>query len=65
MKVDEKKAFLCKISAGSMVIFSSLTPHCSGSNKTNKIRKAYLCQYSQMPIVNPFNGIQNGRAYLL
>ncbi len=31
--------------AGDMVVFSSLTPHMTGPNLTNKTRKAYILQY--------------------
>ena len=42
--------------AGSMVAFSSLTPHRSGSNVTDRPRRAYLAQYSQEPIRDPASG---------
>ena len=32
--------------AGSIVIFSSLTPHMTGPNTTDGVRKAYICQYA-------------------
>ena len=32
--------------AGDVVVFSSLTPHRTGPNLTNDIRKAYICQYA-------------------
>ena len=63
--VNEKKTVLCEVASGSLIIFSSLTPHSSGPNYSNKARKAYLSQYSSEPIVNPFNGIQRNRAFLL
>ncbi len=65
ISVNEKKAILCEVSSGSLVIFSSLTPHSSGPNYSNKTRKAYLSQYSSVPIIDPFNGIQRNRAFLL
>jgi len=34
------------VPAGAMVIFSSLTPHCTGPNKTDDVRKAYIVQYA-------------------
>jgi len=61
---NDKKLDIC-VKAGTLVIFSSLTPHSSGANKTNKNRKAYLSQYSSENIIDPFNGIQRGRAYLM
>ncbi len=32
--------------AGSIVVFSSLTPHCTGPNRTDEVRKAYIVQYA-------------------
>ena len=32
--------------AGSVVVFSSLTPHCTGPNLTDGVRKAYIVQYA-------------------
>ncbi|MGH9205246.1 MAG: phytanoyl-CoA dioxygenase family protein, partial [Acidimicrobiales bacterium] len=34
------------VSAGSIVVFSSLTPHCTGPNRTDGVRKAYIVQYA-------------------
>lgn len=34
------------VGAGGMVVFSSLTPHCTGSNRTDQVRKAYIVQYA-------------------
>jgi phytanoyl-CoA hydroxylase len=34
------------VSAGSIVVFSSLTPHCTGPNRTDEVRKAYIVQYA-------------------
>ena len=42
--------------AGSMIAFSSLTPHRSGSNTTPWPRRAYLAQYSAEPICDPTTG---------
>jgi len=39
-----------KVPAGSIVVFSSLTPHASGFNKSSKMRRAYIVQYSHHPI---------------
>ena len=43
------------IPAGSIVVFSSLVFHRSGTNTTNKMRRAYVTQYSSYPILNPEN----------
>ncbi len=32
--------------AGDVVVFSSLTPHCTGPNRTETVRKAYIVQYA-------------------
>jgi ectoine hydroxylase-related dioxygenase (phytanoyl-CoA dioxygenase family) len=34
------------VAAGSIVAFSSLTPHCTGPNRTGDVRKAYIVQYA-------------------
>jgi ectoine hydroxylase-related dioxygenase (phytanoyl-CoA dioxygenase family) len=33
-------------SAGSIVVFSSLTPHSTGPNRTDGVRKAYIVQFA-------------------
>lgn len=38
------EAIICQ--AGTMIVFSSLTMHRSGPNLTNRLRRAYLVQYS-------------------
>lgn len=42
--------------AGSIVGFSSLTLHRSGPNTTDRPRRAYVCQYSPEPIIDPSTG---------
>ncbi len=42
--------------AGMIVVFSSLTLHCSGENISNKNRRAYLVQYSSEPLQHPETG---------
>ncbi len=32
--------------AGSIIAFTSLTPHCTGSNTTDDVRKSYIVQYA-------------------
>jgi ectoine hydroxylase-related dioxygenase (phytanoyl-CoA dioxygenase family) len=34
------------VRAGGMVVFSSLTPHSTGPNRTDAVRKAYIVQYA-------------------
>lgn len=41
------------VPSGSLVVFSSLTFHCSGANTTDQMRRAYVTQYSPQPILRP------------
>ncbi len=41
------------VPAGSLVVFSSLTFHRSGANTTNRMRRAYVTQYSAEPVYQP------------
>jgi len=34
------------VRAGSIVVFTSLTPHCTAANTTDDVRKAYIVQYA-------------------
>ncbi len=34
------------VAAGGIVVFSSLTPHCTGPNRTDQVRKSYIVQYA-------------------
>jgi phytanoyl-CoA hydroxylase len=34
------------VDAGTLVVFSSLTPHCTGPNRTDEVRKSYIVQYA-------------------
>jgi phytanoyl-CoA hydroxylase len=34
------------VHSGDMVVFSSLTPHCTGPNDTTAVRKSYIVQYA-------------------
>jgi len=38
---------------GSVAVFSSLTFHRSGPNRTEKMRRAYVTQYSSRPVIDP------------
>lgn len=51
---DPGVAMTCK--AGTIVAFSSTTLHCSGGNTTQNRRRAYVCQYSPEPIIDPATG---------
>ncbi len=42
--------------AGTVIAFSSLTLHRSGANFTDRRRRAYICQYSPEPIIDPATG---------
>lgn len=41
------------VPAGSLVVFSSLCFHRSTANRTNRMRRAYVTQYSPQPIYRP------------
>jgi ectoine hydroxylase-related dioxygenase (phytanoyl-CoA dioxygenase family) len=41
------------VPAGSLVVFSSLVFHRSGFNTTDRMRRAYVTQYSPEPIYKP------------
>lgn len=43
---DEAQSALAPVTAGSIVVFSSLTPHHTGRNLTDDVRKAYIVQYA-------------------
>jgi phytanoyl-CoA hydroxylase len=43
---EHERAVVLELPAGSAVIFSSLTPHMTGPNVTNDVRKAYIIQYA-------------------
>ena len=60
--VDEAKARTLHVSAGSLVVFSSLTPHASGANHSSRTRSAYLAQYSSEPIIDPNTGLNRNQA---
>jgi hypothetical protein len=41
------------VPAGSLVVFSSLTFHRSGANTTDRLRRAYVTQYTAAPLTDP------------
>jgi len=43
---DPPGAVAVEAAAGSIVVFSSLTPHATGPNRTDGVRKAYIVQYA-------------------
>ena len=43
---DPAAAQAVPVRAGSIVVFSSLTPHSTGPNRTDAVRKAYIVQYA-------------------
>ena len=51
---DPGVAMACE--SGSVIGFSSLTLHRSGANTTEFPRRAYICQYSPEPIIDPATG---------
>jgi len=47
---DPGDEVLCPV--GSIVVFSSLTLHCSSSNRSDTLRSAYNVQYAPVPLMN-------------
>jgi len=43
---DPDDVALAEVEAGGIVVFSSLTPHLTGPNQTDAVRKAYILQYA-------------------
>jgi len=43
---EPPRAVAAPVRAGGMVVFSSLTPHLTGPNVTDAVRKAYILQYA-------------------
>ena len=43
---EHPMAEAAEVRAGGCVVFSSLTPHLTGPNTTNEVRKAYILQYA-------------------
>jgi len=62
IEVDETKAKTLHVAAGTLVVFSSLTPHASGANQSSRTRTAYLAQYSSEPIIDPNTGLNRNQA---
>jgi ectoine hydroxylase-related dioxygenase (phytanoyl-CoA dioxygenase family) len=58
------QAVMAPARAGSIVVFSSLTPHLTGPNVTAAVRKAYILQYApagaRMLLGDPYAGPPNG-----
>ncbi len=45
---DPEDVVVAEVGAGGVVVFSSLTPHLTGPNLTDAVRKAYILQYAPM-----------------
>ncbi len=43
---EAREAVAVPVRAGSIVVFSSLTPHCTGANTTTATRKSWIVQYA-------------------
>jgi ectoine hydroxylase-related dioxygenase (phytanoyl-CoA dioxygenase family) len=43
---DAPDAVAVEAAVGDVIVFSSLTPHCTGPNRTADTRKAYILQYA-------------------
>ncbi len=66
----DQPGVLAVVPAGSLVVFSSVTFHRSGANTTDRMRRAYVTQYSRQPVLDPATGeplhlaepfLENGR----
>lgn len=54
---DPDRAVALEVRAGSVAVFSSLTPHRTGPNITDEVRKAYILQYApDGAVMHPRNG---------
>lgn len=62
IEVDKSKAKELYVAEGTLVVFSSLTPHASGANQSSRTRTAYLAQYSSEPIIDPNTGLIRNQA---
>jgi ectoine hydroxylase-related dioxygenase (phytanoyl-CoA dioxygenase family) len=51
-----------EVPAGSVVAFSSVTMHRTGANRTDKPRRALVCQYTDGPLLRPDTGRPHNRA---
>jgi phytanoyl-CoA hydroxylase len=60
---DPDDAVAVPARAGSIVVFSSLTPHSTGPNRTGDVRKSYIVQYapSGAEVVQPERGGEESR----
>lgn len=50
---DDSGAVTLEVPAGSIVAFSSLLLHATGANRTDKLRRVYLAQYTPEVMLNP------------
>jgi ectoine hydroxylase-related dioxygenase (phytanoyl-CoA dioxygenase family) len=50
---DNSGAVTLEVPAGSIVAFSSLLLHATGANRTDKLRRVYLAQYTREVMLNP------------
>ena len=49
----DEKGIPVVVPKGSVAVFSSLTFHRSGPNRTDNMRRAYVTQYSSRPVIDP------------
>lgn len=63
---DPDEVEVAEVGRGGIVVFSSLTPHLTGPNRTSEVRKAYILQYAPdgatMLRGDPSTGAPNERA---
>ncbi len=63
---DHPDAVAAPVGKGGVVVFSSLSPHLTGPNTTDAVRKAYILQYApdgaEVLLGDPARGAPTGRA---
>jgi ectoine hydroxylase-related dioxygenase (phytanoyl-CoA dioxygenase family) len=52
---------IVEVAAGTIIAFSSLTLHRTGPNRTDRPRRAYVCQYTAEPLLRPDTGRPHNR----
>lgn len=50
---DDSEAVTVEVPAGSIVAFSSLLLHATGANRTDRMRRVYLAQYTREAMLDP------------
>jgi ectoine hydroxylase-related dioxygenase (phytanoyl-CoA dioxygenase family) len=59
-----RDGILLPVPAGSIVVTSGALPHASGTNRTDRPRRAYLIQYSRQPVLKDGKPVQMAVPFL-